>query len=244
MNEDPFHEVKDEVIQQTTTLKTLFTRWKQLMANPSSKKEDDEFGWTTNEIQSISQNISWDLADLSETVRIVESNRMKFRISDAEFKTRKQFIESTKSDLEMIKREIQSPQARAMVTRSHRSSLLSGGNSSRLEQEIQMDNDNFIQGQLLATREMEQEQEIYLDQISQSVGTIGQIGHEMEEEIERQNVIIVELGKMAEGTGERIRRTMKDIDKFIDESNNSVSWTIIGLLVLIVFGLLMAVIYL
>jgi len=244
MNEDPFHEVKDEVIQQTTTLKTLFTRWKQLMANPSSKKEDDEFGWTTNEIQSISQNISWDLADLSETVRIVESNRMKFRISDAELKTRKQFIESTKSDLEMIKREIQSPQARAMVTRSHRSSLLSGGNSSRLEQEIQMDNDNFIQGQLLATREMEQEQEIYLDQISQSVGTIGQIGHEMEEEIERQNVIIVELGKMAEGTGERIRRTMKDIDKFIDESNNSVSWTIIGLLVLIVFGLLMAVIYL
>jgi hypothetical protein len=37
---------------------------------------------------------------------------------------------------------------------------------------------------------------------------------------------------------------MKDIDKFLDESNNSMSWGLIAVLVLIVFGLFMALIYL
>jgi flagellar motor switch/type III secretory pathway protein FliN len=243
MNEDPFNDVKAEVLQQTAVVKKLHGRWKELMANPSSKKEDGEFGFTLNELQGILQAITWDLADLSETIRIVESNRGKFRISEAELKSRKQFIDSTKSEIETIKKEINSPTAKAMANRLTKGHLMSGGDmQSRLNHEIEMDNDQYIQSQLNATREMEKEQEKYLESIHQSVNTIEQVGLEMEDELGRQNVILDQLGDMAENTGNRIRRTMKDIDRFIDQSSNTVSWGIIGVLCLVVFILFWALV--
>jgi len=245
MNEDPFNDVKIEVTQQTGVARRLHARWKELMANPASKKDEGEFGFTLNELQGILQAITWDLADLSETIRIVESNRAKFKISDGELKTRKQFIETTKAEIEAMKKEINSPSAKAMANRMIKGSLMAGADmQSRLNHEIEMDNDQFIQTQLSSAKEMEKEQEKYLDSIHQSVSTIEQVGREMEEEIERQNVILDQLGDMAENTGSRIRRTMKDIDKFIDQANNTVSWSIIGVLVLVVIVLFMAVIYL
>ena len=76
------------------------------------------------------------------------------------------------------------------------------------------------------------------------MNTIEQVGYEMGEELGRQNVVLDQLGDMAENTGSRIRRTMKEIDKFIDQPNNTVSWSIIGLLVIVVIVLFMSVIYL
>ena len=86
MEEDPFLQVKGEVVQQTASLKALHARWKQLMQNPqgvneclrpcklnsfSAKKEEGEFAYLVNEIQGISQAISWDLSDLSGWILIL-----------------------------------------------------------------------------------------------------------------------------------------------------------------------------
>ena len=64
----------------------------------------------------------------------------------------------------------------------------------------------------------------------------------MNDELDRQNVMADELSGMAVDTGERMRKTMKDIDKFIGESNNTVSYTMLFVLVLIVLGLFVLIV--
>ena len=66
----------------------------------------------------------------------------------------------------------------------------------------------------------------------------------MNDELERHNVMLEKLSDLAENTGTRLRKTMRDLDDFIDQSNNTVSYTMIFVLVLIVLGLFMMIIYL
>ena len=116
-------------------------------------------------------------------------------------------------EVEMIRREMNTPEAKAMANRMIKGSLFSGGQlcsitrthiqthiltfivcinclmcpssisfhlslsgqgGGRLQEEIEMDNEQFIQAQLHQNKEMEKEQEKYLDEIAVHVGTIGQ----------------------------------------------------------------------
>ena len=242
---DPFYTVKDEVVQQVRGIRQLHSRWRELIDNPASRKDEGELGWTTDEIKSLIRSIGWDLTDLSETIQIVESNRAKFKIDDQELAQRKRFVETTKADLETIKRELTSPNARSKVSQASKGALLSGGDGqSRLDRQIEQDNDQFIQSQVQMSREIEAEQEVYIDALVDTMGTMQQIGHDMEDELQRHNALLDDLSTLADNTGTRLRRTMNDIDKLIESSSNTVSYTIIAVLILVVIGLFLALIYL
>ena len=255
-------------LPQLTKTRVLHKRWKEILVNPACKKDDAEFPSLHRELKQLSDAIGWGLADLAETIWIVESNRSNFLLGDDELASRKRFVEDAKSEIEEMKKGFQDPAARALMKKFDKAGLFSGSvdPQSRLDREIEMDNENFIQQQLTHTRELEEEQEVHIESILRSVNTIeqvpflpppphisfplpplclsnfSQIGNEMNDELERHNVMLENLSEMADNTGTRIRKTMKDIDKFIDESNNTVSYTMIFVLVLIVLGLFVLIV--
>ena len=96
-------------------------------------------------------------------------------MSDEEIGSRKEFVESTKAEIEKIKKDLHSPAAKTMAKKMNRGALVPNDPRSRLDHEIEVDNDKFIQDQLTQTREMEKEQDQYLDSILHSVNTIEQV---------------------------------------------------------------------
>eukprot|EP00009_Paramoeba_aestuarina_P004805 CAMPEP_0201509672 /NCGR_PEP_ID=MMETSP0161_2-20130828/2655_1 /ASSEMBLY_ACC=CAM_ASM_000251 /TAXON_ID=180227 /ORGANISM="Neoparamoeba aestuarina, Strain SoJaBio B1-5/56/2" /LENGTH=246 /DNA_ID=CAMNT_0047904691 /DNA_START=262 /DNA_END=1002 /DNA_ORIENTATION=+ len=243
MDGDPFNDVREEVNEQLAQVRVKHKRWKEILKNPATKKNDAEFPTLHSELKDLAEAIGWNLNDLGETISIVQSNRSNFALSDEELSARKYFVSSSRSELEEVKKALQDPAARALMKKLDKAGLFAGREDpqSRLDREIEMDNDNFIQAQLTQRRELEEEQEVHLDNILKTVNTMEEIGHQMNDEIDRHNVMLGSLSEMADNTGSRIRKTMKDIDKFIDESNNTVSYTMIFILVLVVIGLFLAI---
>ena len=205
MESDPFNDVKEEVTEQVwcqflclclcfiffvffvffphvplpqlTKARVLHKRWKEILVNPVCKKDDAEFPSLHRELKQLSDAIGWGLADLAETIWIVESNRSNFLLGEKELTSRKRFVEDAKSEIEEMKKGFQDPAARALMKKFDKAGLFSGSvdPQSHLDQKIEMDNENFIQQQLSHTRELEEEQEVHAKSILRSVNTIEQV---------------------------------------------------------------------
>jgi len=92
--QDPFYVVKEEVLQSVNGVTALYDRWQELLKTTNTS-QNDEFKWTTNQLRTGIKSIEWDLQDLEETIGIVENNRQKFRLEQAEVDSRKKFISET-----------------------------------------------------------------------------------------------------------------------------------------------------
>ena len=79
--QDPFFAVKEEVDHAVTVVVDLHKKWREL---PGSSQKADEYEWTSSELLSGLRSIEWDLQDLEDTVSIVEGNRQKFQLDEAD----------------------------------------------------------------------------------------------------------------------------------------------------------------
>lgn len=81
-------------------MKELFDSWSQLeRSKKGGQHVQDKIKWTADEIKASIKTMEWDIQDLEDTVRIVEANPAKFRLDQAEIKRRNQFINDTKSTM-------------------------------------------------------------------------------------------------------------------------------------------------
>ena len=79
-------------------LQELYSNWTRLSSNNGNQ---EQLKWTTDEIKSSIKTIDWDIQDLEETIKIVESNPQKFKLDMAEVQRRKQFIQDSKSRIQV-----------------------------------------------------------------------------------------------------------------------------------------------
>ena len=79
--QDPFLAVKEEVEHSVGVVVELHKKWSDLA---TASTRGDEFEWTSSELLSGLRSIDWDLQDLEDTVSILEGNRQKFQLDDAE----------------------------------------------------------------------------------------------------------------------------------------------------------------
>ena len=99
--QDPYFAVKEEVAHSVSVVLELHKKWLAL------DRRGDEFEWTSSELLSGLRSIEWDLQDLEDTVSIVEGNRVKFQLEEADVRERKQFIEDTRKQVVAIRDEVQ-----------------------------------------------------------------------------------------------------------------------------------------
>ncbi|CAH8853201.1 unnamed protein product [Trichobilharzia szidati] len=92
---DPYFSMQEEVYKNLQLTKTLYEDWKG-----GSGPEDTKI---LTRIRQTIKNIDWDLMDLQETVSAVESNPMKFRLSNKDISARRQFLSEAKSVIKAVK---------------------------------------------------------------------------------------------------------------------------------------------
>ncbi|XP_060686063.1 syntaxin-6 isoform X1 [Hemiscyllium ocellatum] len=195
--EDPFFVVKGEVQKAVNTSQGLYQRWTELLADPSSASKE-ECDWTTNELRNSLRSIEWDLEDLDETISIVETNPRKFNLDPVELSKRKAFITNTKQIVKEMKDHMSSSSMQALVEQRNRQTLLStrgnqGLNStsdkySRLDQELQAANLQFIEDQHMQQQLITEQQDDQLELVSGSIGVLKNMSQKIGNELDEQAV--------------------------------------------------------
>ena len=88
---DPFIMVRDAVSKSMTETEELFNRWRDIHTKPYLGSTQ-ELAEVTKQLRERLKGIEWDLEDLDETVKVVESNPDRYRVDTSELKRRKIFI--------------------------------------------------------------------------------------------------------------------------------------------------------
>lgn len=98
-------QTSSEVDRSLSKARDLYEQWSDLQPEvaPNSR---DEFDSVTIELRNSLRSIEWDLEDLEEALNIVEMNPKKFKFESDEIKARKEFIESTREEVDLMKKSV------------------------------------------------------------------------------------------------------------------------------------------
>ncbi|KAL6070345.1 Syntaxin-6 [Balamuthia mandrillaris] len=235
--QDPFYVVKEEVQQSVNGAKTLFARWEELLEH-SNTAQDEEFKFTGTELK---------------TPRIVQNNRAKFQIEEAEVATRQAFVQEVKNTIANMKTKMNSAQTQAKMERDKRKVVEHSTKPSRgkernqrsmLEDAIHQENENFFQQQRLQQMRLREEEDMELDELHAGVEKLEEIGITINDELTAQESLIKRLGDEVDNTNSKILFGIKKLSTLIDQSSDRTSWLIIFVLMVLLVLLLIAVIYL
>ena len=119
---DPFIMVRDAVSKSLIETEDIFLRWKEIQSNPYLGSVQ-ELGQLTKQLRERLKGIEWDLEDLDETVRVVESNPERYRLNPEELSRRKGFIVKSSSRVKVqtfnVIRNNRGPWKYVRINRSH-----------------------------------------------------------------------------------------------------------------------------
>jgi len=251
MLQDPFYVVRDEVQQSVNGITSLFTSWKELLANTNTSQSDD-FKWTTNELKSIVRSVEWDLQDLEETISIVEKNRQKFRIDDHEIEERKRFVRETKLLIAEVKQALAGIESRKKLENEEREVLTSqsksakkppGSKYERLKAAVEESNTEFISNEDQKMELIMKDQDPLLDQLGEGVGTLGQIAVAINSEVNVHNQMLTEVSEDVDKTQGTMKTGIKKMEQLLEATDNKKLWALIVVLILVLGGLIVIVSY-
>jgi len=247
--QDPFYVVKEEVQQSVNGITTLYDRWQELLKTTNTAT-NDEFKWTTNQLRTGIKSIEWDLQDLEETIGIVESNRQKFRLEQAEVDSRKKFIGETQYIIKKMKEELNNTQTKGKMENDQRSELMKNKSNrdvpdrfAALDDAIKNDNDAYIRNQAQVQDQIIRQQDTDLDDLGQVVNVLGQMGNQIHSELDQQGRILDDLEAGVDSTSGRLNAVMRRVNKLLESTSDRVQWCVVIVLVLVLVGLVIAVFY-
>ncbi|NP_001017879.1 syntaxin-6 [Danio rerio] len=244
--EDPFFVVKGEVQKAVNTAQGLHQRWIELLqdAGGASKEEVD---WTTNELRNSLRSIEWDLEDLDETISIVEANPKKFNLDAMELAKRKAFITSTRQTVREMKDHMTSPMAITVPEKKNRQTLMGEGGSrgpiwqpsgekyTRLDNELQTANSQFIEEQQTQQQLIAEKQDEHLELVSGTIGVLKNMSQRIGQELDEQAVMLDDFSHEMDSTQSRLDNVMKKLAKVSHMTSDKRQWCAIGVLLAILF---------
>ncbi|CAJ1059505.1 syntaxin-6 [Xyrichtys novacula] len=241
--EDPFFVVKGEVLKAVNAAQSLHHRWRELLQEGGGASKE-EMDWTTNELRNSLRSIEWDLEDLDETISIVESNPKKFNLDTAELMKRKAFISSTRQTVKEMKEQMTSP---AGADRKAKQALLGERGAqgpiwqpapdrfSRLDQQLQNANSQFIEEQQVQQQLMAEQQDEQLELVSGTIGVLKNMSERIGMELDEQSVMLDDFTHEVDNTQTRLDNVMKKLAKVSHMTSDRRQWCAIGVLLAILF---------
>jgi len=244
----------------------LHAQWRKLLDEAPGS---EDFTSTAATITQRIKDVEWDLQDLGETVVVVEKNRARFRIDDAELASRKLFLQKTRETLQRIQHELVSPETKGRAAANARAVRFSalcrarhshsplpplpplqlllkkreGGQGSRyakLDEVIAQENARFIEGQEQMQAQIMREQDAELEVLGQSVRKLGDMGRQIGDEIQLQGQMIEELSDNVDRTTTRIDAAKRKINTLINQSKDKCMTALIIILILTLVGIVLA----
>ncbi|KAJ5075317.1 syntaxin 10 [Anaeramoeba ignava] len=241
---DPYFLIKAEAEQLYPNIEALFDRWQQLVKT-SNTTTNDEFEWTSNELNKSIRSYEWYLQELEDTIKIISTNPEKYKINDTELETRKGFVSSGKEKIQQITDNMQSNIFQDKIKKDREESLIPTKNSikqskySKLEEALEQENEDFIENQHQEQQKIMKEQDGKLDSLSGTVRRIGEIGVTINDELDDQMKIIDEFETEVDQTDSKIKSAIKKIEVLLKQKDSGkmcvICCLMIVLIILIVF---------
>lgn len=243
--EDPFFVVKGEVQKAVNAAQSLHQRWSELLQEGGGASKE-EMDWTTNELRNSLRSIEWDLEDLDETISIVESNPKKFNLDAAELSKRKAFITNTRETVKEMKEQMSSPAAVSLDKKNKQALLGERGAQgpiwqpgpdkySRLDQQLQNANSNFIEEQQTQQQLIAGQQDEQLELVSGTIGVLKNMSERIGMELDEQSVMLDDFSHEMDNTQSRLDNVMKKLAKVSHMTSDRRQWCAIGVLLGILF---------
>ncbi|KDQ09346.1 hypothetical protein BOTBODRAFT_179056 [Botryobasidium botryosum FD-172 SS1] len=232
MSKDPYHEVQNEIQTSLQTASTL--RASYLRIRSTAREDSEELDWARNELKATLAALDADLEDLEESVRIVEETGGRlFGIEDVEVLERRQYVSYVRNEIENMRREVSglppavTPGPRGAPPAYSPPAPAEDDQAAWAHQEQQM---------------IVETQDRTLSSISGTLTTLAEQAGLMGREIGEHNEMLGDLEANVDRTENKLNGAMKRMQKFIRQTEETKSGWCIGILIVVLFILLLAVI--
>jgi len=206
---DPFYLVKDEVARAVDEIGCIYKKWQELLDNTNTA-ENDEFEFTTRELNDNLGSIEEDLKALQETVSIVEQHQKKFGLAEDDLQQRRAFINNVKKRIQEIRSKIDSPAAVAKIDRDRRAALFL--NDKNINEASTLRGDLAISAEREDQALLFKQQDEVLDDIHDGASQLHDVAIEMGRELKDQTKML-----------EDVNQSTSDLQVRLAAANNKVA---------------------
>lgn len=233
---DPYYVARDDVAKQISKVREMQREWRKLLHDENTTR-CSRFQELHTNISSDIGELDVDLRDIGVTINVVEENRERFHLDDAEVRIRKEFVRQSRVALKEIRDEVIGRAAQAKIEQDKRLALQQNSSgaqrgSSMKNSRVSKENAEYLEVQKQEQQYIKDEQDETLIELSQSAQRLGHIAISINKELEYQQPMLELLSKDVDKETEKLNFVMKRVGRLLKTSDNKLLCLAIGLFIL------------
>lgn len=239
MTEDPFFSFRDRVRIEVENVQKKHKKVMKLMQTVDTSSSV-EFKDSRRDLTKMVRSVDKDIKELSIAVETIEKNRLKYpHVKDADLTGRRNAVASMASEIDGIKKSMESGDVRRKLDDDSRGiTIKKGDTSADLEaqnamKQISKENNKFIKNQKQETMLMINQQDDQLESLGGAVDRLGDIGRNVNQELKEQDKMLDALDKDMDDASNRMAQVQEVLGKLLKTKDGCQIWSIVILVVVL-----------
>ncbi|KAL3700595.1 hypothetical protein R1sor_018617 [Riccia sorocarpa] len=196
--------------------------------------------------------IKWQLDELARAVLVAERDMVKFGLKAGEIQSRKSWISSRTFEVGNHRKLLQRaddalrlpmPVPTRLASQGEILSVPVGAVKKNQTQSSRNVHDDYIQDEQNKQTQVFKEQDQDLDELTESVQRMGNIGLAIHDELDSQDVLISDVGRDVDTTTSKLAYTQKKLEHMIKKAGAKGQIILIVVLVILLAVLIMLIFY-
>ncbi|KAE9968922.1 hypothetical protein BLS_005611 [Venturia inaequalis] len=233
-DEDPFLQVQADVVSLLSQTRPLFSSYLRIRSSASSATSP-ELVEARNDLESTLTDLADDLADLVQSVRVVEQDPYRFGVELDEVERRRKLVEEVGGELEGMREELNKK------IHGTKGKGIANGETMLPDPDSFAEPDDYAAFEQERQMEMMNEQDEALDGVFQTVGSLRQQADAMGQELGEQHAMLEDVETITDRVGGKLQVGMKKIGWVIKKNEETMSSCCIGVLIVVLIILLVIV---
>eukprot|EP01025_Chloroclados_australasicus_P051737 TRINITY_DN6031_c0_g1_i1.p1 TRINITY_DN6031_c0_g1~~TRINITY_DN6031_c0_g1_i1.p1 ORF type:complete len:228 (-),score=11.45 TRINITY_DN6031_c0_g1_i1:144-827(-) len=204
MSEDPFHKIKNEIDTEMSSIEGSFLQLKGLQVNNPKRRKIGQG------LRKGCDGVIYQIGEVEKALHRAEKDPARYGLSLAEISSRRKWATTTYNKAESYIQAMKEDQEQIIQLSNH-----SSKSNSKNTSPAQDLNDQQLEQQSLLRQQDEQ-----LDELSESVNRLGQIGIRIHEELNNQNDMLDALDQDVQVTTNKIKSAQIKISEIIKKSGS------------------------
>ncbi|KAF3479410.1 SNARE domain-containing protein [Arthroderma uncinatum] len=232
---DPFLQVQAEILSTLSTTRPLFSSYQRIRSLATSPS-NPELIQAREELEGTVADLSADLKDLVESVRVIEYDPYRFGLELDEVERRRKLVDDVGKEIEEMREELQ------RTVHENRGAAGKRGNGSGtasglpppstfdnlLDEEGGQDRGDDYYSEMEQQRQVEmmQDQDQQLDGVFRTVVNLRQQADDMGRELEDQSEMLKDVDTLADRVGGKLQNGVKRVGHIIKKNEGKESSSI------------------
>jgi chromosome segregation ATPase len=238
---DPFFVIKDSIESSLSGINGLYDKWKTILTSGTTAN-NPEFKYLNDQILQNIDGVDEELADLEETLGIVERKGL---VERSEIESRKRYIETTRRAVSALKEDLTSLETKMRIQMDQRNALVNptrqNSRYKRLEDEVRRDNQDYIDNEAQRQDQLYARQDQDLGQLGDTVVQLGEVGREINSELRSQLHTLEQFDHEVNDTHGRLQGATKQVNDLIKRAKDNGQMCIIIALIVVLIVLTIVV---